>query len=62
VIVDDHCGAAEDWAAVTGKRGVGRVCFVRLAPETSIGVGFELDGTYRLSGGVLRKRVGDPLR
>ena len=33
VIVDDNCGAAEDWAGATGKRGVGRVCFVRLAPE-----------------------------
>ncbi len=61
VIVDDHCGAAEDWAAVTGKRGVGRVCFVRLAPDltpvASAGVGFSPDTTYRLSDGVLRKRV-----
>ncbi|MFZ0833807.1 MAG: type VII secretion protein EccC, partial [Mycobacterium sp.] len=62
VIVDDHCGAAEDWAAVTGKRGVGRVCFVRLAPDTSTGVGFDPDTTYRLSGGVLRKRAGTVLR
>ena len=62
VIVDDHCGAAEDWAAVTGKRGVGRVCFVRLAPENSTGVGFDPKTTYRLSDGVLRKRAGTVLR
>ena len=62
VIVDDHCGAAEDWAAVTGKRGVGRVCFVRLAPQAGTGVGFEADTTYHLAGGVLRKRVGRVLR
>jgi DNA segregation ATPase FtsK/SpoIIIE-like protein len=58
VIVDDNCGAAEDWAGATGKRGVGRVCFVRLAPEVGVGVGFDPDTTYRLSDGVLRKRVG----
>jgi DNA segregation ATPase FtsK/SpoIIIE-like protein len=58
VIVDDHCGAAEDWAGATGKRGVGRVCFLRLAPEVGFGVGFDPDTTYRLSGGVLRKKVG----
>ncbi len=62
VIVDDHCGAADDWAAVTGKRGVGRVCFVRLAAEPSVGVGFDPDSTYRLSDGVLRKRIGVLLR
>ena len=58
VIVDDNCGAAEDWAGATGKRGVGRVCFVRLAPEVGVGVGFDPETTYRLSDGVLRKRVG----
>ena len=68
VIVDDNCGAAEDWAGATGKRGVGRVCFVRLAPEAGFGaglpatshrgVGFDPDTTYRLTDGVLRKRVG----
>lgn len=68
VIFDDDCGAAEDWAGATGKRGVGRVCFVRLAPAAGVGgagratshrgVGFDPDTTYRLSGGVLRKRVG----
>ena len=39
VIVDDNCGAAEDWAGATGKRGVGRVCFLRLAPEVGVGAG-----------------------
>ncbi len=68
VIFDDNCGTAEDWAGATGKRGVGRVCFVRLAPEVAVGaapaatshrgVGFDPDSTYRLSNGVLRKRVG----
>ena len=43
VIIDDNCGAAEDWAGATGKRGVGRVCFVRLAPEVGVGVGFDPD-------------------
>jgi S-DNA-T family DNA segregation ATPase FtsK/SpoIIIE len=62
VIIDDHCGSAEDWAAVTGKRGVGRVSFVRLSPEPSTGVGFDADNTYRLSGGVLRKSLGSMLR
>src|SRR6185312_4676742 len=57
VIVDDHCIAPDDWAAVTGKRGVGHVCFVRLAPEPGVGVGFAPDSTYRLSDGVLRKRL-----
>ena len=33
VIVDDNCGAAEDWAGATGKRGVGRVCFVAAGPR-----------------------------
>ena len=59
VIVDDNCGVAEDWAAITGKRGVGRVCFLRLAPgRPDVGVGFDPDSTYWLAGGVLRKRVG----
>jgi hypothetical protein len=58
VIVDDHCGTAEDWAALTGKRGVGRVCFLRLAPQRSVGIGFDRDNAYLLSGGVLRKQVG----
>jgi hypothetical protein len=58
VIVDDNCGTAEDWAALTGKRGVGRVCFLRLAPHLGAGIGFERDNAYLLSGGVLRKHVG----
>lgn len=58
VIVDDHCGTAEDWAALTGKRGVGRVCFVRLALQRCAGIGCDRDNAYLLADGVLRKQVG----
>ena len=47
VIVDDNCGAAEDWAGATGKRGVGRVCFVRLAPEVGVGAAGPATSTGR---------------
>jgi S-DNA-T family DNA segregation ATPase FtsK/SpoIIIE len=58
LIVDDNCGTSEDWAALTGKRGVGRVCFLRLASQPDVGIGFDRDNSYRLSGGVLLKQVG----
>ena len=68
VIIDDNCGAAEDWAGATGKRGVGRVCFVRLAPEsvseppapaTSTGASASTPTPPTgVTDGVLRKRVG----
>ncbi len=58
VIVDDNCGAAEDWAGATGKRGVGRVCFVRLAPEVGVGAG--AGDIHRASASIPTPRTGCP--
>jgi S-DNA-T family DNA segregation ATPase FtsK/SpoIIIE len=69
VVIDDHCGTAEDWAGLTGAVGYAGTCFIRLAshvparPAAAIGglakdwVGFSPDTTYRIADGVLRKKV-----
>ncbi|MDT5117522.1 MAG: hypothetical protein QOE30_3261 [Mycobacterium sp.] len=67
VVIDDGCGTAEDWAGLTGSAGYSGTCFLRLAtaaPLTATDgygsrnwVGFDPSTTYRLVGGVLRKRL-----
>lgn len=69
VIIDDHCATPEDWAGLTGNSGYDGTCFIRLAPSVpappqSTGafaartwVGFDDSTTYRLTDGVLRKRL-----
>ena len=69
VIVDDNCATPEDWAGLTGALGYAGTCFIRLAadvparPAAALSggatnwVGFAPETTYRIEGGVLRKRV-----
>jgi S-DNA-T family DNA segregation ATPase FtsK/SpoIIIE len=70
IIVDDNCATPEDWAGLTGATGYAGTCFIRVAsaeppkpaPAVAAGgqrfwVGFAPETTYRIAGGVLRKRV-----
>ena len=69
IVIDDNCGTPEDWAGLTGATGYAGTCFIRLAtaepprPGAAVAagarywVGFAPDTTYRISEGMLRKRV-----
>lgn len=69
IIVDDNCATAEDWAGLTGATGYAGTCFIRLAtvepprPTTAVAagqrywVGYSPETTYRISDGILSKRV-----
>lgn len=69
IVIDDNCATPEDWAGLTGATGYAGTSFIRLAtdepprPTSAVAagqrywVGFSPDTTYRIAGGVLRKRV-----
>ncbi len=63
VVVDDACGAESDWASAAPPKGVGGVCFVRLAESVGAGGGLGFDDTsvYRVADGVV-SRVDESLK
>lgn len=63
VVIDDACGAEQDWASAAPPRGVGGVCFIRLAESgrTGSGLGFDDKSIYRVGEGIV-SRVDESLR